>query len=73
MYPNTSPNDLYEEYQARVAAAVRDHAFAVELEETRTLEQPAGTAAGSGLRARWNHFRLRLVRAIKPAEEGSIA
>ncbi len=73
MYFHTSPNDLYNEYQARVAAAVRNRAFDVELAEYRPLEQPVKVPARSGLHAWWTHFCFRFVRMIAPAEEGSIA
>ncbi len=77
MYQNTSPNALYTEYQARVAAAVRNHALAVESQEhhSRVTPRPVGALERAWMRlsAQWTRGYARLLRSIEPAEEGYIA
>ena len=77
MYQYTSPTALYDEYQARVTAAVHNHALAVEAQEnpSRMTPQPVKALgrAWTHLCMRWNHAAVRWLRAIEPAEEGYIA
>jgi len=70
MYRNTSPNDLYQEYQVRVERAVRNYQRAARMQPLARTDKPAP----SKLRAWVTTVRRRLERQQQqPAEEGSVA
>ena len=69
MYRNTSSTDLYQQYEARVDAAVRNYRREARMQpvaRTRRTARP-------GIGAWWSTMRRRLERHLRPAEERSAA
>ena len=69
MYRNTSPRDLYQDYQVRVDRAVRNYEWAAQMQPVARSRRPAQPR----LRAWWTTRRGRLARRLQPAEERSAA
>ena len=67
MYHNTSPRDLYQDYQVRVDRAVRNYRWAMQpVARSRRPAKPR-------LRAWWSTVRARLTQHLQPAEKRSAA
>ncbi len=69
MYRNTSPTDLYQQYEARVDASVRNYQWAAQMQPVSRTRRPSQPRIGAWLTT----VRRRLERHLRPAEERSVA
>ena len=69
MYRNTSSTDLYQQYEARVDAAIRNYRWAAQMQPVARTRRPAPPGIGAWLAT----MRRRLEQHLRPAEERSVA